>query len=102
MKDKDTSKIDSILRQKAEELLKKKTISTDTHFTDIEIFKLVHELDVNQIELEMQNEELHLANIRAETDAEKYLNLYDFAPSGYLTLSKKDEILELNFTHLHH
>lgn len=98
MKDKNTAKLDSILRQKAEELLKKKTISTDTHFTDIEIFKLVHELDVHQIELEMQNEELHLANIRAETDAEKYLNLYDFAPSGYLTLSKKDEILELNFS----
>lgn len=98
MKDKNTAKLDSILRQKAEELLKKKTISTDTHFTDIEIFKLVHELDVHQIELEMQNEELHLANIRAESDAEKYLNLYDFAPSGYLTLSKKDEILELNFS----
>jgi PAS domain S-box-containing protein len=98
MKDKDTAKADSILRQKAEEVLKNKSISTDTHFTDIEIFKLLHELDVHQIELEMQNEELYLANIRAQAEAEKYLNLYDFAPSGYLTISKKDEILELNFS----
>ncbi len=97
MKDKTTSTLDSILRQKAEELLKKKSITTDKHYTDIEIFKLVHELDVHQIELEMQNEELRTAKINAEIEAEKYTNLYDFAPSGYLTLSKKGEIVELNF-----
>lgn len=97
MKDKTNTKLDSILRQKAEELLKKKSISTDTHYTDIEIFKLVHELDVHQIELEMQNEELHTAKIKAEAEAEKYTNLYDFSPSGYLTLSKNGEIIELNF-----
>jgi PAS domain S-box-containing protein len=97
MKAKDNQKA-TILRQKAEEQLKNKSKPTDATSTDVEIFKLVHELDVHQIELEMQNEELHLANIRAETEAEKYLNLYDFAPSGYLTLSKKDEILELNFS----
>ena len=97
MKDKTNPKLENILRQKAEELLEKKSINTDKHFTDIEIFKLVHELDVHQIELEMQNEDLNSAKIKAEVDAEKYTNLYDFAPSGYLTLSKEGVITELNF-----
>lgn len=92
MKDKATN-----LRHQAEELLKNKSTTKKPDFSDIEIIKLVHELDVHQIELEMQNEELLLAKKKAETDAEKYTNLYDFAPSGYFTLSKEGEIVELNF-----
>ena len=98
MKDKANPKLENILRQKAEELIDKKSINTDKHYTDIEIFKLVHELDVHQIELEMQNEELNSAKSIAEANAEKYTNLYDFAPSGYFTLSKEGEIIELNFS----
>ena len=97
MKDISNSKIENILRQKAEELLDKKSINTDKHFTDIEIFKLVHELDVHQIELEILNEELNSAKLKAEVEAEKYANLYNFAPSGYFTLSKEGVITELNF-----
>ncbi|MBF2707693.1 PAS domain S-box protein [Flavobacterium soyangense] len=97
MKDKTNPLKATFLRQKAEEILKKKSINNDIHYSDIEILKLVHELDVHQIELEMQNEELLLAKKKAENDAEKYTNLYDFAPSGYFTLSKEGEIMELNF-----
>ena len=97
MKDKANAPLDSHLRQKAEEFLQKKSINSAKNYSDFEILKLVHELEVHQIELEMQNEELNSAKIKAETEAEKYTNLYDFAPSGYLTLSKNGEIIELNF-----
>jgi PAS domain S-box-containing protein len=97
MKNKTTTSEKDILRQKAEEFLKNKSVIVEKNAPDIDIIRLVHELEVHQIELEMQNEELHLAKIKAEAEAEKYTNLYDFAPSGYFTLSKKGEIMELNF-----
>ncbi len=96
MKDQKNQKA-AILRQLAEELLKKKSLPNDALFSDIDILKLVHELDVHQVELEMQNEELILAKTKDDALAEKYINLYDFAPSGYFTLSKEGEIIELNF-----
>jgi len=58
--------------------------------------KLIHELEVHQIELEMQNEELMLARSAALEEAEKYTELYDFAPSGYFTLSKECKIVDIN------
>ncbi len=88
----------AILRQKAEEILKSRNVKYDSNKIDAETFRLIHELDVHQIELEMQNEELVMAKKTAEIDAVKYANLYDFAPSGYLTLSKEGEIVELNFS----
>jgi len=60
--------------------------------------RLVHELQVHQIELEMQNEELRLANETAETALKKYTMLYDFSPMGYFTLEHDGRICELNFT----
>jgi PAS domain S-box-containing protein len=53
---------------------------------------------VHQIELEIQNEELLQAQNVAETANDKYVGLYDFAPSGYFTLSKKGGIIELNLS----
>jgi PAS domain S-box-containing protein len=88
------------LRQKAEELLKKirKGPHASSPETEADMLKLIHELEVHQVELEMLNEELIVANERIEDLAnEKYKELYDFAPSAYLSLSKIGEILELNF-----
>ncbi|MBU1720879.1 MAG: response regulator [Bacteroidetes bacterium] len=65
---------------------------------DSEILKLIHELEVHQIELEMQNDELVIAKDRAEKAACDYTELYNFAPSGYFTLTRDGEILELNLT----
>ena len=60
--------------------------------------KLTHELEVHQIELKMQNEELLAARSEAVASSEKYFELYDLAPSGYFTLSRKGEIIGLNLT----
>ena len=58
--------------------------------------RLLHELEVHQIELEMQNEELSEARDKLEAMLEKYTDLYDFAPVSYFTLDPKGDILEAN------
>jgi len=58
--------------------------------------RLLHELQVHQVELEMQNEELVKARDEMEVGLEKYSELYDFAPVGYLTLSREGIIHEVN------
>jgi len=89
----------SSLRQKAETLLTKKASTSGLQRSEAYIDRLIHELEVHQIELEMQNEELRLAKEReAELAKEKYIELYDFAPSGYFTLSKEGEIIDLNLS----
>jgi len=84
------------LRQKAEELLKMNPSQADSSLSAIETVKLIHELEVHQIELELQNEELILARSNVQKIAEKYTELYDLAPSGYFTLSLEGEVLNLN------
>ena len=58
--------------------------------------RLLHELEVHQIELEMQIEELSDARDKMEGLLEKYTDLYDFAPTGYLTFSPAGDIIEAN------
>jgi diguanylate cyclase (GGDEF)-like protein/PAS domain S-box-containing protein len=60
--------------------------------------KLLHELHVHQIELEMQNEELRLAYTALETSRDRYLELYEFAPVGYLTLTEEGIIAGINLS----
>ena len=86
------------LRQKAEKLLNKGPSTADSQLSAIETVKLIHELEIHQIELELQNEELILERSSAKEAAEKYTELYDFAPSGYFTLSNSGEIIELNLS----
>jgi len=87
-----------LLRQKAEELLKKKSTGTASPLSEVESLSLIHELQVHQIELELQNEELRNAWALAEVANDKYIRLYDSEPSGYFTLSGKGEIIELNLS----
>lgn len=60
--------------------------------------RLLHELEVHQIELELQNAELHQARNELEVALEKYTDLYDFAPVGYFSIDETGAILEANLT----
>ena len=58
----------------------------------------MHELHVYQIELEMQNNKLRKAQIAIEESRDRYLDFYDFAPVGYITLNHEGTIDEINLT----
>ncbi|MCC5806466.1 MAG: histidine kinase [Opitutales bacterium] len=58
--------------------------------------RILHELQVHQIQLEMQNAELRDARARLEDLVEKYTDLYDFAPVGYFSLDATGRIQEVN------
>jgi PAS domain S-box-containing protein len=58
--------------------------------------ELIHELEVHQIELEMQNEELLRTQMALEEARDKYTDLYDFAPVGYFSIDDKGLILDAN------
>jgi PAS domain S-box-containing protein len=59
---------------------------------------LTHELLVHKVELEMQNEELRRAYTSMEEARDRYVNFYEFAPVGYITLSRDGLISEINLT----
>ena len=83
------------LRRRAEELLRGKPADLAA-IPEGEAGRLLHQLQVHQIELEMQNEELHRAQQELEASRSKYIDLYDKAPVGYFTVSEKGLILEAN------
>jgi len=73
-------------------------LQIERNITEAEKLKIRNELQVHQAKLEVQNEELIQAKEKASIAAEKYIELYDFAPSGYFTISPEGEILEMNLS----
>ena len=92
------SAADTQLRRRAEERLDVKASELDPLRSEIDAKRLVHELEVHQIELEMQNAELKCAREELEIIVQKYADLYDFAPVGYVTLAGNGNILAANIT----
>ncbi|NTW24055.1 MAG: PAS domain S-box protein [Lentimicrobium sp.] len=101
-KEKKTLTEGPLLRKKAEAKLRREQIVLSTAHTEVDILKLLHELEVHKIELEMQNQELQLAKEIAEASARQYGELFeeifDFSPAGYFNIDNKSEILELNLS----
>jgi len=89
------------LRKQAEEIARGKEALSPENLEEMspaETREMLHELRVHQIELEIQNEELRLKQEELGALWTRYFDLYDMAPVGYVTLSKKGLILETNLT----
>ncbi|MEI6765830.1 MAG: PAS domain S-box protein [Bacteroidota bacterium] len=98
---KEDKSVNDILRKRAEKALSAQLSKSEEKYSETNVRKLIHELEVHQIELEMQNLELTQAQNKATELSEKLTELYDFAPSGYFTLSKDGKIRELNLGGAH-
>ncbi len=85
------------LRHRAEQLLRAKPADSPTLPTQ-DVQALVQELNVYQMELEIQNEELRQAQVELAHARDRYADLYEFAPVGYVTLNKDGKIAEANLT----
>ena len=86
--------------KKLRKLAEKRLLEMDAGLSDLflkDMDGLIHELEVHQIELEMQNEELRQTQLDLEAARDKYSNLYNFAPVGYFSINDKGLILDANF-----
>jgi len=90
----------SELRRRAEEKLKEATGGSEDlcGVSPERMAHLIHELQVHQIELKMQNDELRRIQEDLEKARDRYSHLYDFAPVGYFTVSEKGIVAEANLT----
>ncbi len=87
-----------MLRQRAEKMIGSDEGIPSGILSLAESNCLLHELQVQRIELEMQNQELRQSQQALESSRERYLQLFDRAPVGYLTLNEQGNILEANLT----
>lgn len=94
MKEVDLDKKKRLLREQAEQLLDK----VSSEGSDAEKSKLLHELSVHQIELEMQNCALEDARIAQNEALKRYTELFEFAPLAYLVLNRDAKIISINLT----
>ena len=89
---------DAELRRRAEARLKTQRSDADAQRSPQHTQRLLHELQVHQIELEMQNEELQQTRQKMGVVLAQYADLYDFAPVGYFSLARDGTIRRVNLT----
>ncbi|HET7839010.1 MAG TPA: histidine kinase dimerization/phosphoacceptor domain -containing protein [Rectinemataceae bacterium] len=83
------------LRRQAEEAMGRKgPVSKGEE--ELDARRLVHELRVHQVELELQNEELRETRARAEESLERFRELFEYAPVPYVSLDRKGTVLQAN------
>lgn len=87
-----------LLREQAEGIVRGKALSTQSleAMSPDAVRALVHELQVHQIELEMQNETLRQTQLQLVAMQARYFDLYDLAPVSYCTVNEVGIILEAN------
>lgn len=90
----DSEEVFGALRAYAEQKLSKNPAPK----LQIPIENLVEELQIHQVELEMQNESLRQSQLELEESRDRYRDLYEFSPIGYLTLNRQGMIVEINLT----
>ena len=88
----------TILREAAEKVLKKNSSKTSVKLSESDTLKLLHELEVYQVELEMQNDELMNAKEEVNIENNKLISLYDFAHTGYFIIDGEGKIYRLNLS----
>lgn len=88
------------LRSRAESIVKEKSASWDdvSNLSIEQLHALTHELRIHQIELELQNQELRETQQELTQSRDAFIDLYEFAPVGYLTMSDKGMIAQANLT----
>jgi len=86
------------LRRRAEARLKGEPGHQVPPQTEADTKRLLHELQVHHLELEMQNAELRQVRDEVEMQLERYTDLYDFAPVGYYSIDEQGLILDVNLT----
>ena len=84
------------LREKAEQLSRRSHPFGKVTIHNAE--SLVHELRVHQIELELQCQELQRAQAEVEESRNRYRELYESIPIGYVTIDASGKIYDLNQT----
>ncbi len=83
------------LRERAEQALQERLVANGPE-SESETHRLIHELQVHEIELAMQCEELRASRTEIEKERNRYTELFDFAPTGYVTLSPEGRVTDAN------
>jgi PAS domain S-box-containing protein len=85
-----------LLRKRAEETLRSRPSHRKTA-KNADLRRLVHELEIHQIELKLQNEALRHAQVELAASRDRYTDLYEFAPLAYVTLDKNGRVIQSNW-----
>ena len=90
----------SNLRQRAENVLEASSRNNGypVKFSKDHIKTLIHDLQVHQVKLEMQNDELKRSQEKLETAQARYLDFFNMAPVGFFSIDEQNIILECNLT----